>query len=248
MGVFARLTGVNVSLAGSFDNPRHNPRAGNSMKHNTKNRIKTTMAAACLVGTGLAVPQARAASDVELSGIHAGDVLVRLRAISIVPNVSTNNTLSALNVGVNNAIVPELDLTYMIRDYLGVELILGTSRHQLTSNLGNLGGVNVLPPTLLLQYHFNHQGRIRPYLGAGMNYTYFYNSGLKAGGQPISITNHSFGPAVQAGVDVQVTKTLFVNADIKKIWMRTDASLGGASLGRLDIDPVVVGLGVGMRF
>jgi len=183
-----------------------------------------------------------------MNGIHAGDVLVRLRAISIIPNVSANNTLSALNVNVNNAIVPELDLTYMIRDYLGVELILGTSRHQVTSSLGNLGGVNVLPPTLLLQYHFNHQGRIRPYLGAGVNYTYFYNNGLNVNGQPISITNHSFGPAVQAGVDVQITKSLFVNADIKKIWMRTDASLGGASLGRLDIDPVVVGLGVGMRF
>lgn len=217
-----------------------------------KNKIKTTIKAAaiasCLLGLGLSMSQARAAGDDDLSGIHAGDVLVRLRAISIIPNVSTSNTLSALNVGVNNAIVPELDLTYMIRDYLGVELILGTSRHQLTSSLGNLGGVNVLPPTLLLQYHFNHQGRIRPYLGAGVNYTYFYNNGLNAGGQSISITNHSFGPAVQAGVDVQITKSLFVNADIKKIWMRTDASLGGASLGRLDIDPVVVGLGVGMRF
>jgi outer membrane protein len=218
------------------------------MKHSISNRIKAAVIASCLLGMGLAASQARAESGDEMNGIHAGDVLVRLRAISIIPNVSTNNTLSALNVNVNNAIVPELDLTYMIRDYLGVELILGTSRHQLTSSLGNLGGVNVLPPTLLLQYHFNHEGRIRPYLGAGVNYTYFYNNGLNVNGQPISITNHSFGPAVQAGVDVQITKSLFVNADIKKIWMRTDASLGGASLGRLDIDPVVVGLGVGMRF
>jgi outer membrane protein len=217
------------------------------VKNKTRNGLKAAVIASCLLGMGLAMSQARAAGDDEMSGIHAGDVLVRLRAISIIPNVSTSNTLSALNVGVNNAIVPELDLTYMIRDYLGVELILGTSRHQLTSSLGNLGGVNVLPPTLL-QYHFNHQGRIRPYLGAGVNYTYFYNNGLNVGGQPISITNHSFGPALQAGVDVQVTKSLFVNADIKKIWMRTDASLGGAALGRLDIDPVVVGLGVGMRF
>jgi outer membrane protein len=175
-------------------------------------------------------------------------VLVRLRAISIVPNVDTSHTLSALNVGVNNAIVPELDLTYMIRDDLGVELILATSRHQVTSSLGGLGGVNVLPPTLLLQYHFNHAGRIRPYLGAGLNYTLFYNNGLNAGGQPISISNDSFGPALQAGVDVQVTRSLFVNADIKKIWMHTDASLGDQPLGRLSIDPVVVGLGVGMRF
>jgi outer membrane protein len=218
------------------------------MKHSLRNSIKAAAVASCLLGAGALAPQAQAAGDDAMNGIHAGDVLVRLRAISIMPNVETNQSLSALNVGINNAIVPELDLTYMIRDYLGVELILGTSRHQLTSSLGNLGGVNVLPPTLLLQYHFNHAGRIRPYVGAGMNYTLFYNNGLNAGGQPISITNHSFGPALQAGVDVQVTKSLFVNADIKKIWMHTDATLGGQSLGRLNIDPVVVGLGVGMRF
>lgn len=221
-------------------------------------KILKTGLAIGLFGVSALATQAYAAADGaadsaayasgSLGGIHAGDVLVRLRAISIMPSVSTNRSLSTLNVGVGNAIVPELDLTYMIRDSLGVELILGTSRHQLTSSLGNLGGVNVLPPTLLLQYHFNHAGRIRPYVGAGLNYTYFYNNGLNAGGQPISITNHSFGPALQAGVDVQVTRSLFVNADIKKIWMRTDASLGGKSLGNLNIDPVIVGLGVGMRF
>lgn len=212
-----------------------------------KNWFNSLGAVSCALVMGLSATQASAADDT-MNGIHAGDVLVRLRAITIIPQTSTNNTLSALSVGVNNATVPELDFTYMIRDNIGVELILATSRHQLTSNIGNLGGVNVLPPTLLLQYHFNHQGRIRPYVGAGINYTYFYNNGLNAGGEPISIKNHSFGPALQAGVDVQVAKNLFVNADIKKIWMSTDASLGGASLGKLNINPLVVGLGVGMKF
>jgi outer membrane protein len=218
------------------------------MNHSLRNRLKAAAIASSLLCASAFAPQAHAAGDDTMSGIHAGDVLVRLRAISIMPNSSTTGTLSALNVGVNNAIVPELDFTYMIRDYLGVELILATSRHQLTSSLGNLGGVNVLPPTLLLQYHFNHAGRIRPYVGAGLNYTLFYNNGLNAGGQSIGVNNHSWGPALQAGVDVQVTKSLFVNADIKKIWMHTDATLGGQALGRLSIDPVVVGLGVGMRF
>lgn len=217
--------------------------------------------AACLFAASLATPAAFAedaaasaaapaiaAPETSNGALHAGDWLVRLRAISIEPTARTTQTLSALNVGVNNSLVPELDFTYMIRDYLGVELILATSRHQVTSSLGNLGGVGVLPPTLLLQYHFNHQGRIRPYVGAGVNYTLFYNNGLHAGGQSISIDNHSFGPAVQAGVDVQITKRLYVNADIKKIWMKTGASLGGASLGTLHIDPLVIGLGIGMKF
>jgi outer membrane protein len=181
-------------------------------------------------------------------GIHANDWLVRLRAISIEPQVSAGGTLGTLGVNVNNAIVPELDFTYMIRDDIGVELILGTSRHQLTSNIGGLGGVGVLPPTVLLQYHFNHAGRVRPYVGAGINYTYFYNDKLKAGDTPVSIKHSSFGPALQAGVDVQVAKNLFVNVDVKKIWMRTSASAGGTDLGSLKIDPWVIGLGVGMKF
>lgn len=228
-----------------------------------KNRTRKALALACVALAGaFAAISAHAedtgnssnnssasaiASPVE-GGIHARDVLVRLRGISIMPQVGTSNTLSTLNADVNNAIVPEIDFTYMIRDNIGVELILATSRHQVTSNLGALGGVNVLPPTLLLQYHFNHQGKIRPYVGAGLNYTYFYNDGLKAGGQSIAVSRSSFGPALQAGVDVQITKTLFVNADIKKIWMRTDATLGGAPIGALRIDPLVVGLGVGMKF
>jgi outer membrane protein len=187
-------------------------------------------------------------SGTPMTGIHAGDVIVRLRSISILPAVRTSDTLSALNVGVNNATVPELDFTYMIRDDVGVELILATSRHQLSSSLGGLGGVGVLPPTLLLQYHFNHAGTVRPYVGAGLNYTLFYNNGVHAGGQPVSVTNHSFGPALQAGIDVDITKKVFLNADIKKIWMKTDASLGGTPLGTLHIDPLVLGVGVGMKF
>lgn len=177
-----------------------------------------------------------------------GDILARVRAISIQPDVSAGGALGILGTGVKNAVVPELDFVYMVRPSIGLELILATSRHQVTSNAGALGGVNVLPPTLLLQYYFNAAGKVRPYVGAGLNYTLFYNNGLHAGDTPVSIKNSSFGPALQIGMDVQVARNLFVNADIKKIWMRTDASAGGASLGSLKIDPLVVGMGVGMHF
>ncbi|WP_061161930.1 OmpW/AlkL family protein [Caballeronia temeraria] len=197
---------------------------------------------------GAAQAAGDASSNDSMGGIHAGDILVRLRAISIQPEVTAGGALGTLGVDVNNAIVPELDFTYMIRDQIGVELILATSRHQVTSSIGGLGGVGVLPPTVLLQYHFNHAGRVRPYVGAGLNYTYFYNDKLKAGDTPVSIKHNSFGPALQAGVDVQVAKNLFVNADVKKIWMRTSASAGGTDLGSLKIDPWVIGLGVGMKF
>jgi outer membrane protein len=212
--------------------------------------MKKTLGVVALACAALFAGTAHAddGSSISGGGIHAGDWLVRLRAISILPQVSTGGALNTLDVNVNNATVPELDFTYMIRDDIGVELILGTSRHQVTSSIGDLGGVGVLPPTLLLQYHFNHAGQVRPYVGAGVNYTYFYNDKLKAGDTQVSIKRSSFGPALQAGVDVQVTKTLFVNADVKKIWMRTSASADGVDLGSLKINPWVLGIGVGMKF
>jgi outer membrane protein len=231
------------------------------MKHQLKS---VAAAAAILLGAAFAAAPASAAdssttdtsntattsSSTTGTGIHAGNVLVRLRAIAIVPQSSTssNSVLNSINAGVNNAIVPELDFTYMVTDNIGAELILGTSRNQISSKLGQLGGVGVLPPTLLLQYHFNHAGKIRPYVGAGLNYTLFYNNGLHALGQPVAIDNSSFGPALQAGVDVDITKNVFFNVDLKKIWMRTSARLGSTDLGELHIDPLVVGVGVGYRF
>ncbi len=217
------------------------------------NKLKSIAAAAFALGAFVTAPTAFAAADsasaaVPNGGIYAGDWLVRLRAIGIAPDVSSSGALNTLKTDVNNAIVPELDFTYMVLDNVGVELILATSRHQVTSSIGALGGVGVLPPTLLLQYHFNHAGQVRPYVGAGLNYTLFYNNGLHAGDQSVSVGNHSFGPALQAGIDIQVAKNVFVNADIKKIWMRTGASLNGSSLGTLYIDPLVVGVGVGMKF
>lgn len=177
-----------------------------------------------------------------------GDIFGRARLISIEPQVSSTDTLSALNSGVNNSLVPELDFTYMALDHVGIELILATSRHTVTSNLGELGSVGVLPPTLLVQYHFNPHGKIRPYVGAGLNYTLFYNEDLHAAGQPVEIGNHSFGGALQAGVDLQVARNLFVNLDLKQLWMRTSATLAGQPLGTLRINPLVVGVGLGMKF
>lgn len=178
----------------------------------------------------------------------AGDFLLRVRVLQVVPDVSRDDTLSALDVGVKNSTVPELDLSYMFTDHIGAELILGTTRNRVGSNLGSLGKVSLLPPTLTLQYHFNPAGRIRPYAGAGFNYTYFYDNSLSAGGQDIRIDHHSFGPALQLGVDIGIDKNWFFNADIKKLWVRTDASLAGEKLGTLKIDPWIFGVGVGRRF
>ena len=110
----------------------------------------------------------------------------------------------------------------------------------------DLGSASLLPPTVLLQYHFVPDGSIRPYIGAGINYTIFYEqSGMLA---DLDGLDGSFGLAAQLGVDFMLSDTLSFNVDLKYIDMSTTVSSNGAKLADLTIDPLVLGFGVGWRF
>jgi len=160
-------------------------------------------------------------------------------------------------------VVPEVDFTYMLTPSVGVELILASSSHNARgtgtlASAGKLFDARTLPPTLTVQYHFNTNGRVRPYVGAGLNYTMFFNedatSDMKAlgGGKANVELDDSWGLAANAGVDVAIDKDWFVNADVKYIDMDTTATIRTNALGRLktdvSIDPWVYGIGIGRRF
>lgn len=176
-----------------------------------------------------------------------GDILARFRVTNVNPQATVDRTLDALKVDVQADTIPEVDFTYMLTNNVGVELILGTSKHSVTAAGSEIATVKVLPPTLTAQYHFNPEGQFRPYVGAGVNYTRFYSfkdkSPLK-----LSIDKNSFGPALQAGIDLPLTKDVFLNLDIKKIWIKTKVKAGGAEVGTLDINPLVTSVGIGTKF
>jgi len=173
----------------------------------------------------------------------ADNWMMRVRAINIAPDVSTSPTVAGLDV--SNEWTPEVDFTYFVTPNIGVELILATQRHEVTLGSTSLGKLSHLPPTLLLQYHFQPTPSIKPYVGAGVNYTRFYNVDLAPG---LSVDKNSFGGALQAGVDIAVTKNGYINLDVKKIWIDTDVKSGGVKLTNLEINPVVWGIGYGFRF
>lgn len=168
--------------------------------------------------------------------------MMRVRAIDIAPDVKSS---SLPGLDVSDEWVPEVDFTYFVTPNIGVELILATARHEVTLNGASLGKLNHLPPTVTVQYHFNPTPSIKPYVGAGVNYTRFYNVDLAPG---LTIDKNSFGGALQAGVDIAVTKNGYLNLDVKKIWIDTDVKAGGVKLTNLEINPVVWGIGYGFRF
>jgi outer membrane protein len=196
----------------------------------------------------------------------AGDMLVRGRFIVVAPQDSSGDVLPAFpgeGVSVNTAYAPEVDFTYMLSNNLGLELIAATTKHTASGKTGTTGSIGkladtwVLPPTLTLQYHFAPEGRIRPYVGAGLNYTIFYkeraSGSLEGAVGPTDVSlKDSFGYALQLGADVPLNSGLFLNFDVKYIDMDTRARLSTTAAGvqtvNIHIDPLVFGFGIGVRF
>ena len=173
----------------------------------------------------------------------------RLRVITIIPDV--NDDLDAANVDVSTAVVPELDFTYFFDENWAAELILATAKHNVDVDLGtgiDLGHVWILPPTLSLQYHFTG-GIVKPYLGAGINYTFFY--GIDEGDVAGMDYDDAIGFSMQGGLDFDLNDYWFLNVDIKKLLLTTDVSVDtGEDIipVEVDINPWIIGVGLGVKF
>lgn len=194
---------------------------------------------------------------------------MRVRGVGVVPYEKSEIGTIGGKVDVSNAIIPELDFTYFFTKNIAAELILGTSKHDVktinsdisavggpTNYNVDLGSVRLLPPTLTVQYHFNQENDnvFKPYLGAGVNYTIFYD--IKAGNVVKDIAyENALGYAFQAGFDLMLTDKFFINADIKKLFLKTDVTVDASNLApnlsipaKVDLNPLVLGMGVGMKF
>ena len=220
---------------------------------------------AALAGMAMATPALAQADAAPRQGIAAGDVLLRVRTILVAPNETSGSVLPAFpgeRVRVNNSVMPEVDVTYMATNNIGFELIAATTKHHAdgrtgtTGSIGKLASTWVLPPTLTAQYHLNPTGKVRPYVGAGVNYTIFWNEtasdGLvKAVGATDVHMKDSLGWAAQAGVDIDITPKVFLNLDVKYIDIDTTARLRTTAAGTqrvaISLDPLVLGVGLGIR-
>ena len=192
-----------------------------------------------------------------------GDVLLRARAIVVAPTEDSGGIEPAFpndEVSVTNSFAPEVDVTYFVTDNIGLELIAATTKHDVKGKgglepLGELVDSWVLPPTLTLQYHFMPRAKVRPYVGVGLNYSHFYGEDASDGleeaiGDTKVRLKDSVGYALQAGLDIDVGRNLFPNFDAKYIDIDTRATLTTGGLTnrvRVSLDPIVAGIGVGMR-
>jgi outer membrane protein len=207
------------------------------------------LALGALLAGGIAVAPEAKADEAGFKGKSAGDIVVRARALWVAPQESSSVSPIGGKVSVGNDLVPELDFSYFVTDNIAVEAIAGTTRHKVNHPQSgtDLGKVSLLPPTVTVQYHFMPKERLSPYVGAGLNYTFFYDVDSGAA-TSIKYDNH-IGYALQAGVDYALGGNWSLNLDVKKIFLKTTASVnGGAIKADVDLDPWLVGVGVGYRF
>lgn len=182
--------------------------------------------------------------------------MIRVRALVVEPEDSGQvDQIAGSDLANSTSVVPELDITYFFTPNIAAELILGVTRHHVIGK-GTIDGVDVgkatlLPPTLTLQYHFTNFGAFKPYIGAGPNYTIFFNQ-KAAGGTVTAIEfKNTFGFALQVGFDYMLNRHWGLNVDVKKIYLEPDfdATIGGlARTGTDNLNPWLIGAGATYRF
>jgi outer membrane protein len=179
---------------------------------------------------------------------------VKLGVSGVLPQEKADISVIGGDVDISDGYVPSLQLEYFFTDHISAELLCCVARHDVgavDTSLGpvDLGEITHFPPTVTLKYRWTDTGPFEPYVGAGVNYTHFFDE------DPGAVTeisyDDSFGPALQAGFDYRLDEHWALNVDVRKIWISTDVTIqAGATRidANVDIDPWVVSTSIGYRF
>ncbi|HSH29936.1 MAG TPA: OmpW family outer membrane protein [Thiohalobacter sp.] len=205
--------------------------------------------------TALTAALAMALGAGTATALEQGDILVRGGLGYIQPTGESDPTGLGLKVEADAAASFAFTLTYMATDHMGIELVgAAPFEHNIdvAENGIKVGETKHLPPTLTAQYYFRPSAKVRPYVGIGVNYTTFFDEDLESSVLPNSNLDldDSFGLALQAGVDIDLTGNWFLNGAVWYMDIDSDASIRGATTTDFDvaIDPVVWFAGIGYRF
>jgi outer membrane protein len=208
------------------------------------------------------------------SAYEAGDWIVRGGAVMVAPNDDSSNLdlagaqLAGTGVEVDDNTQLLLNVTWMANEHVGVELLAATPfEHSVDSKglpglgLGlsdvEVGSVKHLPPTLtVLWYPMESGAAFQPFIGAGINYTIFFQEDTSGAAQAALGARNlelddSWGLAARAGFDYMLNDCWSLHAGVYYLGIDTKANLDTA-LGKVgvdvDINPWVYTVGLGYRF
>lgn len=195
-----------------------------------------------------AVSVALAAAFPVIAQEAQGNWLIRARAVDLLFDNGQSKTVKTLDIKAEDRWIPEVDISYFFTKNIAAELVLTWPQNiDIKAGRSKIGQIQALPPSLLIQYHFTDLGAFKPYVGAGVNYTHFYKTHNILDGAA-NVDSDSWGLVGQIGMDYALNKNWSINFDAKYVQMATDVHLGSSNIGKLDLNPVTLGVGVGYRF
>lgn len=177
---------------------------------------------------------------------EAGDWLVRAGITNVDPK-DDNNPIVSVDAGA----AVNLNVTYLFTANWAVDVLAAIPfNHEIDFVDGpTVGETSQLPPTVSLQYRFRPEARFQPYVGVGVNYTFFFDEETTGplAGSDLELDD-SVGLAAQVGFDMLIDDNWFWNLDARWMNIETEATVNSAPLGDVVIDPWVYGISVGYRF
>lgn len=217
-----------------------------------------------------AVAAALSVGTVATQASEKGDFVARTGLAIVAPanSGSTDVRVSGIgNTGTELEADTDLSLgltfTYMLTDTWGLGLLAAypfthdiQAKGGALAGLGDVAETKHLPPTLTLQYHPKLvDSNVQPYLGIGVNYTYFFDEDvtdptLKSLGINNLDLDNSWGLALEAGMDIEIKKNWLFTMQLWYADIDTTAKLNGPVTRdvEVDIDPLIGMFGIGYKF
>lgn len=179
----------------------------------------------------------------------SGDWVLRFGAHTVNPK-SDNGQLAGMKASIDSDTRPTVSLEYMVTPAWGVEVLAAVPfKHEIKLDGQKAASTRQLPPVIGVNYHFLPDARVSPFLGAGINYTRFFDArgeGLLQGAK-VKIDS-SWGAAAHAGVDITLAPRWSLTADVRWIDIESDVHVNDAKVGRAKVSPLAYGLSFGYRF
>jgi outer membrane protein len=231
----------------------------------------------------MALAMAFAGGSVMGQAYEQGDWILRAGATTVAPDTKSDD------INLPRGLVAEAEVdndtqlgimpAYMLTDSWAIEVLAATPfEHNIEAKgQGAISGTNLdagstkhLPPTVSVQwYPRGGQSGWQPYIGAGLNYTIFFDESTD--GQLVDLLgsltegavndadlslDDSFGLAARAGVDIPIDEHWAFNLAVWYIDINTeaeiDAKVNGTTVDTVkfdvELDPWVYNVGIAYKF
>jgi outer membrane protein len=168
----------------------------------------------------------------------------------VVDPTSGTGDLAGIRASTTRNMRPSVSVEYLMTSSWSIEALAALPfRHDVRLDGERAVGVRQLPPVVGINYRFLAGHTVSPFLGAGINYTHFFNAkGHNAlNGEHVEL-NDSWGVAWHGGVDVALDERWMLTVDARWIDIDSHVKVGGTGVGTAHIDPWVYGVSVGYRF